>query len=539
MTHTRKMSQTPALVSIIIPVHNAMPYLQACIASALAQTHKNIEIHAIDDGSTDGGGEELDRLATQEPRLHVTHQPCSGWPGMPRNRGLDAATGDWILFIDADDTIAPKTVENMLNLAETENAEIVIPKTEGKGGRGVQSLFVLHPHGKITLERTLETLTVQKLFSRKLIDREKLRFPEGKIRLEDGIFLTQAAAAAKNIAYWGKNPLYYITKREDGANISTTRINPVDYVASCRKICELLLHAATTGKLDKTAAEHLCAQFFSRKGLRFYTPARWQKISHETRAEWVRLHSLWLEELIPASAETAVTNPADKQKIALLRAGNLADINTLIEAETRLTHTSSLAAVIKRGGSIEIELRLQNCSATTENPQPDTQPGTGPDRITAADDSTANHPDNSSTRKTGSSAPLTQQLKTSLARDLRLLLSPLQNIRPARWLLRKTQIALNNKQPGCLLYLRSRRGGKALTITGAPTENGHYRFFISAKLIKNFHGERVDMWSLLQTPAATGPKSRIKAAGLTPSMQHGTDRRLYSTVQGNLSLKTQ
>ena len=82
-------------VSVIVPVWNAMPYLVTCLSSLLEQTidRGRMEVVAVDDGSTDGSGEQLDLVAACWPTLQVVHQPASGGPSRPRNVALDRASG--------------------------------------------------------------------------------------------------------------------------------------------------------------------------------------------------------------------------------------------------------------------------------------------------------------------------------------------------------------------------------------------------------------------------------------------------------------
>src|SRR5881397_1627452 len=89
-------------VSVLLPVRNAGPYLAASLASLWRQTLADFEVVAVDDGSTDGSGDELERDARREPRLRVLHQPASGLPAA-LNAGLAVARGRWIARHDADD----------------------------------------------------------------------------------------------------------------------------------------------------------------------------------------------------------------------------------------------------------------------------------------------------------------------------------------------------------------------------------------------------------------------------------------------------
>lgn len=88
--------------SVIIPVYNVAPYLRECLESVLSQTYAVLEAICIDDGSTDGSGAILDEYAAKDARIKVVHKP-NGGVSSARNRGLEEAKGEWILFLDGDD----------------------------------------------------------------------------------------------------------------------------------------------------------------------------------------------------------------------------------------------------------------------------------------------------------------------------------------------------------------------------------------------------------------------------------------------------
>ncbi len=89
-------------ISVIIPVYNAKKYLERCINSILQQTFKDMEVILVDDGSTDGSGALADRLSAQDLRARVIHQKNMGISSA-RNTGIQAAQGEYIIFIDSDD----------------------------------------------------------------------------------------------------------------------------------------------------------------------------------------------------------------------------------------------------------------------------------------------------------------------------------------------------------------------------------------------------------------------------------------------------
>ena len=100
-------------ISVIVPVYNCAPHVERCIRSILAQTHTDLEIICIDDGSTDDSGNILDKLSCEDARIRVIHQKNAG-VSAARNAGIDLATGDLITFVDSDDAIEPDMYETLL-----------------------------------------------------------------------------------------------------------------------------------------------------------------------------------------------------------------------------------------------------------------------------------------------------------------------------------------------------------------------------------------------------------------------------------------
>ena len=93
-------------VSIIIPCYKAAATLRRAVASALTDAPSDIEILLVDDGSPDDTGALCDELAAADPRITPLHRE-NGGAGAARNTGLDAASGEWVLFLDADDALLP------------------------------------------------------------------------------------------------------------------------------------------------------------------------------------------------------------------------------------------------------------------------------------------------------------------------------------------------------------------------------------------------------------------------------------------------
>lgn len=101
---------TMPAISIVTPVYNEEQWLEACVKSVLAQTFCDWELILIDDGSTDRSGMMCNDFAAQDARVHAIHQENRKFAGA-RNAGLDAARGDYVVFLDADDRLEPEGLE--------------------------------------------------------------------------------------------------------------------------------------------------------------------------------------------------------------------------------------------------------------------------------------------------------------------------------------------------------------------------------------------------------------------------------------------
>lgn len=116
------------LVSVIVPIYNVERYLDQCLISILAQTHHNIEVICINDGSTDGSLEVIKRHAHEDSRVVVIDKKNGGY-GIGCNLGIERARGEWVSIVEPDDWIEPDMYADMLALANQADREIDVVKT--------------------------------------------------------------------------------------------------------------------------------------------------------------------------------------------------------------------------------------------------------------------------------------------------------------------------------------------------------------------------------------------------------------------------
>lgn len=112
-------------VSIIVPIYKVEKYLSQCIQSFCDQTLRDIEIILVEDGSPDNCGSICDHFAAQDPRIRVVHKKNEG-VGAARNDGIKLATGEYVIFVDADDYIPEDAYEKMYHCAKENDADIVL-----------------------------------------------------------------------------------------------------------------------------------------------------------------------------------------------------------------------------------------------------------------------------------------------------------------------------------------------------------------------------------------------------------------------------
>ena len=98
------------MISIIVPVYNVKDYLSPCVESILKSSYQDFELLLVDDGATDGSGDMCDRIARSDHRVRVIHKPNGGVHDA-RNKGMQEAKGEYIMFIDGDDQIHPRMLE--------------------------------------------------------------------------------------------------------------------------------------------------------------------------------------------------------------------------------------------------------------------------------------------------------------------------------------------------------------------------------------------------------------------------------------------
>lgn len=217
------MTQLPD-VSVIIGAYNAMPYLTATLQSVADQSIglDRLEVIVVDDGSTDATLAEAERFAASFPgNFRVFTQPNSGSPAAPRNRGIDEATGRFVLFLDADDFLGVEAIERMLAMADTNHTDVVLGRLVGVDRAVPTAPFTQD------LERTdvftsavFSSLGPMKLIRRSLIEKLGVRFPLGLPSREEHVVMAELMIRAYGISVLASYDCFYIVGRNDGGGVT-------------------------------------------------------------------------------------------------------------------------------------------------------------------------------------------------------------------------------------------------------------------------------------------------------------------------------
>lgn len=184
------------LISVIVPIYNVEQYLDKCLASICGQTYRNLQIVCVDDGSTDGSADILDRWAAKDKRICVVTKKNGGLSSA-RNAGLDVCVGEFVTGVDSDDWLLPDIYEKAVpHLTDECDMLVYTAQSVCEDGRmfkdGGKAHFSLPEQGLYEadwlLTHHINSCFWNKFWRRSVIEEHELRFPDGLI-FEDEVFI--------------------------------------------------------------------------------------------------------------------------------------------------------------------------------------------------------------------------------------------------------------------------------------------------------------------------------------------------------------
>lgn len=347
-------------LSVIIPAYNTGPLLEILLKSIIDQRIDTIkfEVIAIDDGSTDGSGEILDEYARIYSWLRVIHQDNSGWPGKPRNRGLDLATGRYVFFADADDSFGSEAFERMIKHADNFRSDVLLVKVVGTNGRRTGEKLFTRTIPDASLDIVGVHLGPVKLFRRSLVEAHNLRFPEGVVPSEDGMFVLPAYYASRRISVVSDYTYYYAHLRDDKENISRRPKDPVSYTKSARILAGII----ESRESDRNRRDRLISRIFRRKCLRRYRGRAFTTLDTRRRESFVHEHKKFQDEFVPESVELLLSD-MDFRRSRLIRQE---DVSGLLDLSHRFVPGLIRASTVRiRKGlrNVKVFIKIESASA--------------------------------------------------------------------------------------------------------------------------------------------------------------------------------
>lgn len=234
-------SLTPS-VSVIIPVFNTAQYLDRCLDSVLGQTLSDLEVICVDDCSTDNSLDILQRRSVQDPRIRIMSKERNAGVSATRNLGLEAARGEYIYFMDSDDWIAPRYLEELHGIAIEKNLNVVInvkfeeeftipvsSARRSKDAGGVQVVSGWYPPDKVA--NTFLCVVWMRLYRRKFLLDNAISFPEELSASEDYYF-TRLSEMVNGPVWLFSGQTYYHLRRPG----SLSTLNDFDNMIAARMV---------------------------------------------------------------------------------------------------------------------------------------------------------------------------------------------------------------------------------------------------------------------------------------------------------------
>lgn len=264
------------LVSVIIPAYNVQKYIDQCINSVLKQTYVNIEIICVDDHSQDETVAHIEALKKEDKRIRLLLNESTRGPGYSRNKGLEAAAGKYIYFLDADDYIVEDAIESLFYLADKYETECIFfdshLQLESKmlGAREIeygledidkkvmtgQELFAIMMNKNVFLNAVW-----RQFWKRTFLIENGIRFSDKMSSCEDATFTVQAILRGNQMMVVNKK--FHVYRKHEGTLISD--VTPRKTIASFQAYCYVLKELSVNRYDEKTKyfLEKRCQQLLA------------------------------------------------------------------------------------------------------------------------------------------------------------------------------------------------------------------------------------------------------------------------------------
>ena len=237
------------MISIIVPVYNVEAYLSRCIDSIIVQSYACMEIILINDGSTDRSSIICDEYAFNDNRIKVIHK-ANGGVSKARNAGLDVACGEWIGFVDSDDTVDSRMYEKLLNLCLDNNLKLASCGYQRIKSNGSKHNFVNVKLPKLmTIEQCIKNKKIFIDFGNicSMLYHNSFFYGNGGVRFdedvhvsEDTLFVVRTMLLYEGSIGYIPEPLYKYYQREGSATISGINKKSISVITAYNRQVSLI-----------------------------------------------------------------------------------------------------------------------------------------------------------------------------------------------------------------------------------------------------------------------------------------------------------
>ncbi|PWI44646.1 glycosyltransferase family 2 protein [Streptomyces sp. ICBB 8177] len=301
----------PAVTVVVIAYDDAALVADA-IRSALGQGPAVAEVIAVDDHSSDGTAEVMDRVAAGDPRVRVLRRETnSGGCGTPRNDGIAAATSPYVMFLDSDDVLPPGAVDALLTAARANDADVTAGscvRRELPEGRETPWRPELHTEARV-IDRPADdprladdTLCVNKLYRTDFLRERELRFPDGRFTYEDFVFTARVLAAGPRVALIPATVyVWHVRRGAERLSISLDRAGVDNWRARVEAHRQVV---AVHSEAGEDALVRAARASFLDRSVRMYVRELGGR-GEEYRREWWRLARAYVGGFDPADVAAA------------------------------------------------------------------------------------------------------------------------------------------------------------------------------------------------------------------------------------------
>lgn len=209
-------------ISFIVPSYNFADYIEVCVQSILNQTYDNIEVVVVNDGSTDNSKDVIDSIVAKDKRVMAIHKQNEG-VSIARNTGIMACNGDYCVFVDADDYLAPDYAEYMMRLVEKTGGEFCFSincfTRQGESQTESEFIKTYSPEDATTLLLSPRVIvgSWNKIFKKSFLIENNLQFSSNLFYGEGLRFITSAAQCSTCVGVGNRKVYYYRRNNYDSA----------------------------------------------------------------------------------------------------------------------------------------------------------------------------------------------------------------------------------------------------------------------------------------------------------------------------------